>query len=351
VPPCAGGRSRDRSRARREAAIGLVGSSVAFHLSTPLIFAAVVLDWLLGDPAWLPHPVRLIGAAITAGERRLWRGTPARDLRNGAILTAVIVAGAALTAYLALAISARFGELFGRGAALALAFTTLSLNGLDAAAAEVERALGKQDLNGARRVMPALVGRDPETLDGHGIVRATVESVAENACDGVIAPLVFLAVAGPVGAIAYKAVNTLDSMIGHRDERYLYFGRCAARLDDLVNYLPARITALCLIVAAGLCRKRARAALAAVRADAPRHPSPNAGYPEAAMAGALGIQLGGPAVYGGEREERPPLGVAERNPTVQDIRAARSMLYLATALCLSALATARWALGALGCGA
>ena len=321
-----------------------MSGSIAFHISTPLIFAAVVLDWFLGDPAWLPHPVRLIGAATAAGERRLWRGEPARDLRNGALLTAAVVLGAGAAVYLALAISAQVGKFFALSAALAVAWTTLSLKGLDAAAAQVERALDEGDLEGARRAMPALVGRDPETLDRDGIVRAAVESVAENACDGVIAPLLFLAAGGPAAAMAYKAINTLDSMIGHRDERYLYFGRCAARLDDLANYVPARITALCIAAAGGLRSARARQALAAVIADACRHPSPNAGYPEAALAGALGIQLGGPAVYGGEIEERPRLGVAERAPTAQDIRAARAMLYIAARLCLCVLVIARWTL-------
>jgi adenosylcobinamide-phosphate synthase len=319
-------------------------NSIAFHIPTSLIFGALALDWLLGDPPWLPHPVRWIGAAILAGERRLRAGDPSSDLRRGGMLTAAVVMGAAFATYLVLLTCAQGGALLARVAALAIAWTTLSLKGLDAAAAQVERALDLGDLEAARRVMPALVGRDPQALDREGLVRATVESVAENASDGVIAPLFYLALGGPVAAMVYKAINTLDSMIGHRDERYLYFGRCAARLDDLANYLPARLTALCLAGAGGLWNGRAGAALSTVLADARRHPSPNAGYPEAALAGALGIQLGGPAVYDGETENRPRLGVAERPAAAQDIRAARAMLYIATAFCLGAVVIARWAL-------
>jgi adenosylcobinamide-phosphate synthase len=324
-----------------------MGGSIAFHLPIRLVLAAMVLDCLLGDPLWLPHPVRLIGATIAAGERKLWRGEPARDLRNGALLAAAVVFGTALAVYVVLAISVQAGGFFAHCMAVTIAWTTLSLKGLDSAAAEVEHALDLGDLDRARRVMPALVGRDPESLDNHGIVRATVESVAENACDGVLAPLLFLAAGGPVAAMAYKAVNTLDSMIGHRDERYLYFGRCAARLDDFANYIPARVTALCLIAASGLWNRRAGQALTVMIADARRHLSPNAGYPEAALAGALGIQLGGPAVYEGEMEERAWLGVAERAPTAQDIRAARAMLHIAAALCLCAVVIARWGLSVL----
>ncbi|MGH7913617.1 MAG: cobalamin biosynthesis protein CobD/CbiB, partial [Candidatus Binataceae bacterium] len=168
---------------------------------------------------------------------------------------------------------------------------------------------------------------------------ATVESIAENCSDGVLAPLCFLFVGGPVLALAYKALNTLDSMIGHRDARYLYFGRAAARLDDAANFVPARVTALCLIAAAALTLGRGGAALGACRADALKHASPNAGFPEATMAGALGIQLGGDAVYAGEVEHRARLGRAERTAGVADIAAARRLMRISTAIgfCLLAL--------------
>ncbi|MGZ6175091.1 MAG: cobalamin biosynthesis protein CobD/CbiB, partial [Candidatus Binataceae bacterium] len=196
----------------------------------------------------------------------------------------------------------------------------------------------------ARAAMPALVGRDPATLDRAAMVRATVESVAENCSDGVLAPLCFLFVGGPVLALAYKAVNTLDSMIGYRDARYLYFGRAAARLDDAANFVPARLTALCLAAAAGLTLGRGGAAASACRADARKHASPNAGLPEATMAGALGIELGGDAVYAGEIEHRARLGGAQRAVEVADIGAARRLMRIATAIGFGLLALLRYVL-------
>jgi CobD/Cbib protein len=205
-------------------------------------------------------------------------------------------------------------------------------------AAAVERALQAGDINRARREIRALVGRDPDSLDQSGLICAAVESVAENCSDGVIAPMLYLFAGGPVAAMAYKAINTLDSMIGYLDDRYRWFGRSAARLDDLANLLPARITALCLIGAAGTLSRRHIQAYTACLASASTHPSPNAGYAESAMAGALGIRLGGDAIYGGEVEHRPPMGIAERRPLIADIADARAMMRLSTIfafLCLS----------------
>lgn len=313
----------------------------AIHLSAAFIATALAIDLWAGDPAWMPHPVRLMGAAIALGERILRTGEQRRDLRNGAVLAFVTVAMSAACAWMIIAATRRVGEPIGAAAAIFIAWTTLALNGLDGTAREIERALEADDDGLARRALPALVGRDPDTLDPAGIVRATVESVAENTSDGVIAPMFFLFAGGPVAAIAYKAVNTLDSMIGYRDERYLFFGRAAARIDDVANYIPARLTALCMIAAAHFVTGRASRALAICRADAHKHASPNAGLPEAAIAGALGIQLGGDAVYGGEVERRAPMGQAERDPVVADIAAARAMMRIATAVAFCLLAFAR----------
>lgn len=315
-----------------------------FYLPTMAILAALALDFALGDPAWLPHPVRLIGRVVALGEGRLRCGRPRADLRRGGLLCASVVLATALAAWIVIASCAAVSRWLGLAVAMLLAWTTLALKGLDSAAGAVERALDA-GLDGlARAAMPALVGRDPAALDREAMVRATVESVAENCSDGVIAPMFFLFLGGPVAALAYKAINTLDSMIGYRDRRYLYFGRVAARLDDAANLAPARLTALCLSAAAAALFGRGVPALRASRADARKHASPNAGYPEAAMAGALGIELGGDAVYAGEMEHRARLGRAERAPAVGDIAAARRLLRAAAAIGFAALALARYAL-------
>jgi len=311
----------------------------AFHLSTPLIATALAIDLVLGDPTWMPHPVRLIGAAISFGERVLRHGAPRRDLRGGAALAIVTIALVAFCTWAIIAIADASAKPLAAIIAIVIAWTTLALRGLDDAAHAVERTLIANDESGARRALPALVGRDPDALDRSAIIRATVESVAENTSDGVIAPLFFLFLGGPVAAMAYKAINTLDSMIGYRDDRYLHFGRWAARIDDAANYFPARLTALCMIVAAQFVTGRASQAWTVCHADARRHASPNAGFPEAAAAGALGIQLGGDAIYGGEIEHRALIGFADRTPQVADITAMRSMMRIATAVafCLFAL--------------
>jgi adenosylcobinamide-phosphate synthase len=314
----------------------------AIYMPAWLILAALMLDLVLGDPAWLPHPVRIIGAVIAAGERRLHTGFARLDLRNGAILAIGVIVGAGVVVWLVLAFLGAIGGWLSALAALVIAWTTLAARGLDRAAFTVEKALCDGDDIGARRALPALVGRDPYALSGEGMICATVESVAENCSDGIIAPLLFLFVGGPVAAIAYKAANTLDSMIGYTSVRYYYFGRAAARIDDVLNYVPARLTALCLIGAAGLMSGRAHKAYLACRSDARTHRSRNAGYPEAAMAGALGIQLGGDAVYDGEVERRGLMGVPERQPAVADITRARIMMWTALVLALGAMASARF---------
>jgi adenosylcobinamide-phosphate synthase len=314
----------------------------AFQLPAPLILVAIAIDALAGDPRWLPHPVRLIGAMITRGEALLWSGRPRQDLRKGAILAAFVTVAAGAATYVLIAAAGWVNERAAALVAVFVAWTTLALRGLDSAAADVERELSANDLAGARREIGALVGRDPDSLDRIGIIRAAVESVAENCSDGVIAPMFYLFAGGPVAAVAYKAISTLDSMIGYMDERYQWFGRASARLDDVANLLPARLTALCLIGAAALLSRRGRHAFAACVTSASMHASSNAGYPEAAMAGALRIQLGGDAVYGGEIEHRATMGSAEREPVTSDIRSARKLMRLAAGLAFCLFAVGRY---------
>jgi adenosylcobinamide-phosphate synthase len=318
----------------------------AFHLPASLIVAAVALDLALGDPVWFPHPVRMIGWAIAASEIHIHTGNRRADLINGGLLSIALIAAAGLTAWATIAIGRTFNPYAGAVAATLIAWTTLAIRGLDDAAREVESCLNRGDEGAARYAIRALVGRDPETLDRQGLVRATIELIAEHLSDGFIAPLLFLAVAGPVAALAYKAINTLDSMIGYRDARYLYFGRIAARLDDVANLVPSRLTALTICLAAAIATGRAGGSLRACVADGSKHDSPNAGYPEAAMAGALGVQLGGDAFYSGVLERRPCFGHAELPLDLGALRSARNIVWVASAFSLALVLASKEILGA-----
>jgi adenosylcobinamide-phosphate synthase len=193
-------------------------------------------------------------------------------------------------------------------------------------------ALQDDDLPGARTRVARIVGRDTETLDSAGVARAVIETLAESTCDGIVAPLFFLALGGAPGAVAFKAISTLDSMIGHREAPYAFFGTAAARLDDVANLIPARVAALAIAFAAPLCGGSARRALASVRHDARKHRSPNAGYPEAALAGALGVRLGGTLSYAGISVEAPLLNATGREPASHDVAAAMRICALASLL-------------------
>jgi adenosylcobinamide-phosphate synthase len=278
----------------------------------------VALDALLGDPRRF-HPVAAFGRAAAALEARDY----ADSRRRGAAHAAACVLAAAAPAVL------MQRRTRGRPAleAAAAALTVWAVTGARSLHHQAERAvvsLDKNDLQSARQVLPSLCGRDPAGLDGGEIARAVIESVAENTSDAIVAPLVWGAVAGLPGLAAYRAVNTLDAMVGHRSPRYLRFGWASARLDDAANWVPARVTAALTIAMAPLASRSAAPAAAALRTvlrDGGRHPSPNAGRCEAAFAGALGLRLGGTNVYAGVAETRPELGDG-RAPEPDDVRRA-----------------------------
>jgi adenosylcobinamide-phosphate synthase len=283
------------------------------------------------------HPVTWAGALIAALERRLNAGPPHHRLIAG---TAVALGVVALATALAAAVAALLpGGWPGVAATGLIAAPLLATRSLHDHVAAVARPLAAGDLPAARAAVAKIVGRDPERLDAAGVARAALESLAENASDGVVAPLFWGVLIGLPGMAAYKALNTLDSMIGHRSERYEHFGRTAARLDDVANWLPARLTAGLIALAS----PRPRAALAVVRRDARRHRSPNAGWPEAAMAGALGVRLSGPRSYGDGLRDEPWLNAAAPDPGPDALRAGLG-LYRRTmglmALVLLALALA-----------
>ena len=275
-----------------------------------LVLAAVVLDLVIGDPRALPHPVVMIGGLIAALERRWNRGAPRGRRLKGLWLTAGVVSLAYATTWSLLSVLAWLHPWLGRLGEVLLLASAFAIKGLRDAAMAVAAPLARGDLAAARGAVAMIVGRDTQVLDEAGITRATVETVAENTVDGITAPLFWALLGGAPLALAYKAVNTLDSMVGYRNARYGDFGYASARLDDLANWLPARLTALSMWLAAlVLPGARSRGALAGTWRDAPRHLSPNSGWPEAMMAYLLGVQLGGINHYdGGRVSERAKMG-------------------------------------------
>jgi adenosylcobinamide-phosphate synthase len=264
-------------------------------------------DLLLGDPRWLPHPVKLIGRFAAALETPLRRAVPSARTA-GVIVVAMVLGATGSATWLLITAAGRVHPLAGEVVSIVLLYLCLAARDLARHSYRVYRALADGDLASARERVAMLVGRDTDRLDEPEIVRAAVESVAENIVDGVTAPLFFALIAGPIGAMLYKAVNTLDSTFGYKNERYLHFGWASARLDDLVNYVPARVTAPLVSLAAVLLGLDPLGALRIFVRDGRKHPSPNSGLTEAAVAGALRLQLGGLNYYFGQPTERPRMG-------------------------------------------
>ncbi len=306
--------------------------------------AGALLDLLLGDPRWLPHPIRGIGLLIQAQERLLRPASPAysppregetASAASGGGRLAENVAGLILVVLvLLIVVAVVILSLYWGGipAAAYWIFTCLAVRSLDQESKRVVEALRADDLHRARKLVAYLVGRDTQNLSEKEVTRAVFETVAENMSDAIVAPLFYLAILGVPGMVAYKAVNTMDSMIGYKNDRYIRFGWAAARLDDIANYVPARITAALIVFSAALIRLEWRRAIAVVFRDAHLQPSPNAGYPEAALAGALGVQLGGLNYYFGRPVEKPFLGDPRADLNWSRFSQVRLLLYLVAAV-------------------
>jgi len=292
-----------------------------------LVPGALALDLLLGDPRGMPHPVVWIGALIGRLESGL-SGLTAHRRLAGVLLAALTLAISGAAAFGLLRLAAAVDPLAGGLAALWLAFTTLALRSLHRESREVVRLVEAGELDQARQALSLIVGRETAALDEEGVLKACIETVAENTSDGVVAPLFYLFLGGPVLAILYKAANTLDSMVGYRNDRYRELGWASARLDDLLNLIPARLTGALMVLAAFPLGLNPWAALKIMVRDARKPASPNAGFPEAAAAGALGVQLGGAAVYFGKRVEKPTLGDPDGPVTVAGYRAMVRLMYL-----------------------
>ncbi|HEX5483321.1 MAG TPA: adenosylcobinamide-phosphate synthase CbiB [Terriglobia bacterium] len=302
------------------------------------LFLAYIADLVFGDPPWLPHPVRLFGLVTVVMETvcRKVAPSPQAPRMAGVLTTLTISSGAGLGAWLLLKWITESSPFAASAVTIYLAYTTLSVRGLDRAGREVLAHLESGRLKSARSALAMMVGRDTRTLDEPEIVRAVIETVAENTSDGVVAPMLYLALGGVPAALAYKAINTLDSMIGYKNDCYFYFGWAAALLDDLVNLVPARLTALGVIAAAAILRLSWRESWRIVGRDARSQPSPNSGFPEAAYAGALGIRLGGSSVYSSQLVRKAYLGDAVRELKPSLYPKVRCLLYLTSALILLA---------------
>ena len=312
-------------------------------MSVALALLAMLIELCLGYPQPLTraigHPVTWIGGLIAELDRALNRDAAGAPTRRwpGAVALLIVVVVVGLTAFV---IERELFRLpFGIFIVALAASTLIAQRSLHRHVADVASALEAEDLDAGRTAVSHIVGRDTAALDAAGVARAAIESLAENFSDAVVAPVLWLAIAGLPGAAVYKAINTADSMIGHRTERHAAFGWAAARLDDLVNLPASRLAALLLIAAAALGKDASSIrAWHTVWLDAPRHRSPNAGYPEAAMAGALGLSLAGPRIYGGVRVDDAVMGGGRWDATAADIRSALALYRTADAILIALLA-------------
>lgn len=301
--------------------------------------AGFLLDLIIGDPYVLPHPVRLIGQTIELGERmlrKLFPDTKGGQLAAGAVLGILIPLLSYFVPFLLLFFLYRINLWLGIGAETVMCYQILAVKSLKKESMKVYDELKKGNLPGARQKVSMIVGRDTEHLTEEQIAKAAVETVAENTSDGTVAPLLFMAVGGAPLGFFYKAINTLDSMVGYKNDVYLFFGRFSARLDDAANFIPARIAALLMILSSMVLRMDYRGAWRVFRRDRLNHASPNSAQTEAACAGALGIQLAGDAYYFGKLYPKKTIGDAARPICFEDIAAANRLLYAAAVLTLLA---------------
>lgn len=303
-------------------------------MTATLLAAAWGLDLLLGDPRALPHPVVAIGRLIRSAEAFWPKMLGNRHRTAGIALTLSVLALTAATTWGILFLTATLAPALAVLATIWLSYTCLATRSLHRESAKVIRALEAGDLAEARRALSWIVSRDTQELGEEAIIRATCETVAENTADGIIAPLFYLVLGGPILGMTYKAASTLDSMVGYKNDKYLHLGWASARLDDLLNLIPARLTVLLIVLCAPLIGLSSGHALQAARRDGPKSSSPNAGYPMAAMAGALGVTFGGAATYFGKRCQKPALGSARHPLTLADYHQAIRLMYAVSLLAL-----------------
>ena len=294
------------------------------------VLCGFFMDLCLGDPDWMPHPVIYMGKAISALEkflRRRFPDTPKGLLMAGAALAAILPLGSFLMAAAAIYLAGLVHPVLAFLLETLWCWQALAVKGLYTESMRVKKKLEEQDLPGARSAVARIVGRDTQNLDAAGVAKAAIETVAENFSDGVAAPLFYLVIGGAPLGLCYKAINTMDSMVGYKNDRYLYFGRAAAKLDDVANYIPARISAFLMMFAALLTGQNAKHAFQIWKRDRYNHASPNSAQTESVAAGALDILLAGDAWYFGKLHKKPTIGDPVREMELLDIRRSHKLLY------------------------
>lgn len=312
-----------------------------FHILALIL--GFLLDLAFGDPRWLYHPIRLIGNLIAWAEkpfRAVFPKSEKGELTAGVFFAVFVVAVSTAVPALVLFLAAKLSIWLAFALEVFWSFQMLAAKSLKTESMRVYEALKEGELEKARKAVSMIVGRDTERLTEEGVAKAAVETVAENSSDGVVAPLIFLAVGGPVLGFFYKSVNTLDSMVGYKNDRYLYFGRFSAKLDDVLNFIPARISGLLLVTASPLAGLDVKGAWRIFKRDRKNHASPNSAQTEAAAAGALGVQLAGDAWYFGKLYKKPTIGDALRPVGYEDIRRVNRLMYAAVCLALALAAAA-----------
>lgn len=300
------------------------------------IVIGYIADLIFGDPYWFPHPVKFIGRFISFFESLLRRLAHSKESEKiaGFILAGVTVSISYIVVWFLLRIFLSINELLFHIINIFFIYTVLATRCLGDEAKKIYRYLISRDIDNARKALSYIVGRDTENLDVQEICRAVIETVAENTSDGIVAPLFYLFLGGTPLAMAYKAINTLDSMVGYKNERYINIGMASARLDDIVNFIPARLTSLLMVIASFLLKLDFRKSLLIILRDGKNNPSPNSGYPEAGMAGALGVRLGGPSSYGGRGVEKPYIGDPENPIMPEHIILSIRVMYVTSFLAL-----------------
>ena len=299
------------------------------------ILLGFILDTIIGDPYKLPHPIRWIGSFISILEKLCRKIAKSNTMLMilGAILVFIVVfvSGGITLLVLKLASFNKYAYLI---VSSVICYYMLAGKSLKTESMKVYKAFENNDTEGARKAVSMIVGRDTQSLTKEGIIKAAVETVAENSSDGVVAPLIYMLIFGPVGGVVYKAVNTMDSMIGYVEEKYLYIGKFAAKLDDVLNYIPARISGILVIISAFILRYDYKNAFRIFKRDRRKHASPNSAQTESAMAGALGVQLAGDATYFGVVHKKPYIGDKKREIENEDIKRANDIMYTMTIICL-----------------